>query len=331
MYELEVVYNSLKTNLSIQPDFFILKNTKEHISIPTSSIVSVFVKDLIGKFSKQYLLKIKASESHIISFRNSNLRDLLKGYLTSIIKEQDAENIETGDVVITYSITSNEKQKSSTKIEKNIKYELESIKNIESSKSSYIKFIIDRPIFLVIFNMLDCTLTQFYNYLKQSYFYDYKNKRNVIDRMLNENIRNYQLTEYGIGARLNTHSFIEINVYDIIKESTKNGFDYFIEFIPIYQKDDNIERKKLSEFKFSDELEIKFSCDSINEDYVPNPVIDKKALIELLTLCKLAFKSRKENTNVKNIILEKIKKYEEILINEAYQSFDPRRYFEINK
>lgn len=326
MFEFEVELNNEMYNFSVITNTIFIKNKKKQIEIPLSALESIYVKDVNDRPTNNFLLKIQAGDTFVVGFTNSNVRDFYKGYLTYLIKEKICVNVINEDIVRTYSIKNKENDEKGVKIVKNFQMGREGIKSIESSKSGFMEFLISRPILLCIFGELNCTLTQFHNYLKQSYFYDMKNQKNVIDRILNEKLRDYSITNDGFGSRLNTHSFIELNTEDIIGHSDKKISEEEVDFSPIYPKTDDSQIQKLSDFKFDDKLNICFDIKSVAEEYTPGISYDKKILNELLGLCQEAYNTEKENVAKINAIKQKALQYKDLLATEELQSFDPRKY-----
>lgn len=328
MHEFEVEVNNEIFSFTVITNTIYLRSDKRHIEIPFSSLSSIYVKDCLERHLFSFLLKVQAKEIYVIGFANSNIRDFFKGYFTYLIKEKVSANIVTEDIIKTYSIKDEENEQSSVKIIKNIQMKRDGIKCIETSKSSFMEFLVSRPVLLVILGELNCTLTQFYNYFKQSYFYDIKNQKNVVDRMLNEKTREYTLANDGFATRINTHSFLEVNKEETIKDGNKQFSEDEVDFIPIYPESDVGERKIVSDFQFSNNLEIRFEAECVAEDFVPADIYDKGVLNQLLVLCKEAFNSKKENVEERKAIIQRSMKYSELLKKDDLQSFDPKKYFQ---
>lgn len=237
------------------------KNTKLEIyenrftaferNIYFSEIISLHTKN--DDSSSLFLLKIKLDDSIILEFESMYLRDLIKNIILDRMKILN----ELKDKVL----ECNPDFKKAFRSVKGILDEESFIKMY--TKGTYNTMILNlfswsrkteeitTENFFRIFNQtlldvfinMNCTIEQFYNLLTTSYFYDIKNPKNSLDRLLNENIREKSYKTVNekkkypnipINSECNLNYATRINSYSLLNLS--NSVESNIEMKPRISK-----------------------------------------------------------------------------------------------
>lgn len=220
--------NNLKARLSIFDDHLLL----DSLSIPYCSLKSIHVKNDSGS----YLLKLKLDgHSPILLFSTLHLRDMVKSIILDRLRIAQS---------IPASVLSSLSHKKSLRSVKGFVSETHFHSLIDSHDSLFFQTSpgtitsdnffrsINQPL-LDVFIKMNCSIDQFYNLFVSSYFYDIKNQKNALDRLLNESLRDFgPALDYA--TRINTQSLLNLaNTANCAIEprSTKGKS---IEFLPSY-------------------------------------------------------------------------------------------------
>lgn len=142
-----------------------------------------------------------------------------------------------------------------------------------------LKYFADWPVLLKIFEELNVSLTQFISYLKSSYFFNIKNEKNVIDRMIGNLCKN---ENNNFASRINNHSIISLNNEEIEYIPTQ-FIEKKIDFTPIFPlKNEEKEKPKLNSFTFQTYQHINFDLSNTNLESKRKPEFLKSDLERLL-------------------------------------------------
>ncbi|KAG5859300.1 hypothetical protein KMI_07g11420 [Encephalitozoon hellem] len=265
--------------------------------IPLVEIRSLHVKNNEGFSLKLNLLE----EAIILRFSSHHSRDIIKSIILSFMKtDQDiAKRILESDPS-TRMLFNNLKQWVSPSkfwsINKDKMKQMISIvrqqpsRELEIDEKTFISSL--DPVLLNVFEQMNCSINQFYNLLRQSYFCDAKNEKNSLDRMINSAVRDYEVRQ-DFASRINTHSILALRpIGDVeIHPSTREGKK--VEFLPIYPfEEEEIERPR-RKFRFEKRP---LRCE-VELEVVPmaeKKAFEKKDLAWIRDLSKIVYKSMKE-------------------------------------
>ncbi|KAM0675103.1 hypothetical protein GVAV_001443 [Gurleya vavrai] len=317
---IEVEYNNEKGFFLINIINIKISINDKIIEITLTDLNSVFVKDSSnrGVDNFPFYIKMKSSknESFVISFKNEIIRDVVKIFLLNIVKIKDAEinKTEKSDIPSygSYLMTISENH--------------ELIK-IDNTKSSLVEYLISNPVLLNILNEMNCTLAQFYNHLKQSYFYSIQNNKNVFDRLLNEKLRDYTPQKDSFATRLNNFSFLSMNERKEISKEEKVFVEKELDFVPIYAKKEKRVMKKKNNFVFPKKIKLSVDFEPTDQEDNIKVDFDKKSLKKLADLCKLAYKCTAKDEDLKNKIINEANEFKDILKDERARSLNPLNFF----
>lgn len=235
--------DGIKAKLDNQQVYIEIKYRKLNIKNESihESIPLTDVQSLQTKNDEdRFLLKIKLKTKNLIlEFSNFNVRDLCKSLLLANIND-------TG----TY-------------------------REIDYDTTKFINSL--SPPLLSIFSDMNCTVSQFYNYLMQSNFYDIRNKPTSIDRLITEKLRDFKYTGDNSLLRINNYSLLMMN-----EETSNKTYNTLpskdIKFDPIY----DVEIDDMQDVEDNLDLEVEDTCTDLN--------IDKKDLKKIVDLSKKVFK-----------------------------------------
>ncbi|EOB14672.1 hypothetical protein NBO_19g0025 [Nosema bombycis CQ1] len=263
------------------------------------------IKTLHTKNEDRFFLKLKlVDEDLVFTFENHNSRDLMKNILLKYIKPENelVEKVLEKDSNVSKMFNRPKNIVSSdTFWGINRDKILESYNIMLQQPSREINFNAEEfiyslpPVFLKIFGELNCSINQFYNHLRQSHFFDIRNKPTFIDRMLIDNLRDFKI-ESNYATRINNQSLVNMNSFTKIKN--QNVIEPKItEFEPIYYLEEvNEERIKTGFVKGYKPL----ICD-LNlkiEEKIEDVKFDKKDLKKAVDLSKLVFKCKKKKIDL---------------------------------
>lgn len=161
-----------------------------------------------------------------------------------------------------------------------------------------LNYFVEWPILLKVFEDLNVSLTQFVNYLKLSYFFNIKNSKNVIDRMIGSLMKN---DCNNFASRINNISTMSLQEEDLTYSQLSN-YEKVVDFQPIFPLEKEMKDKpKLNDFTFGnfcfEPLIISKSFDSTQNKVE----FDKKDLEQLLHLKK----EKKDNQEFVKILEKK--------------------------
>lgn len=217
-------------------------------SYNNKSIDYVDIKAVHVKNAETYLLKIRlANSALILDFQSVNIRDLVKSLILCNIMPDDkmqelilqrnsearvlnsnikAMRATSGKPETTNNITNN-----TTNIFNNISPKLYLQKKPCDIYSKDFLNSLTQPL-IDIFISMNYSINQFYNLVTTSYFYDIKNQKNTIDRILSEKIRNFN-TEIDFASRINTYSHMLMDGKNGISDDGRIKKHKSVEFEPI--------------------------------------------------------------------------------------------------
>lgn len=310
------MYKGVECEYNKEKCFFDAKQTKTRILTPTNTIeiendtiTNIYTKDS-SSGENAFLMKITGKESLVVAFKSVYIRDFYKSFFTCIIKE----NIERQNQKTTKSLQLNEEEN------------IANSENPEHTKMQMIKYVIDKPLLLTIFYEINCTMTQFFNYIRQSYFFNINNTKNVIDRLLNEKTREYKNCDDNFATRINTHSFLQLTNEAEIDVAERELIYTEVDFCPIFAEKEEYERKKINDFEFPEAIDLKISFDYVIEQEEVKKAYDKKALIRLVELCRKMHNTSNEDTKQKQDILKEASQYSMIFSDPNLKTFNPANY-----
>lgn len=162
-----------------------------------------------------------------------------------------------------------------------------SYKEINYDTSKFINSL--SPPLLSIFSDMNCSVSQFYNFLIQSNFYDCRNKYTPIDRLISEKLRGFKIDNNNL-VRINNYSLLMVN--DETKSTVHKVNAKEVEFEPIYWLEE-----ESNETMEDMEIEVEENVDVCN--------IDIKILKKMVEVSKKVF-------NKENIDLSEFEKFKEI-------------------
>ncbi|GFR20069.1 uncharacterized protein TNCT_17971 [Trichonephila clavata] len=290
----------------------------------------VLIKDVQSLHTKNeptFLLKIKhVSGSIILEFETHNTRDLAKNILLHSIKQEPE--------ILRNILENNQSAKSVLSNTKNIvssdifwganKDKIQEMQNmmlqlpLRELNYDTDKFIYSLPpILLKIYSSMNCTINQFYNYILQSNFYDIRNKTNSIDRLIQEELRDYKI-ENNYATRINNYSFMSLYKKEDRLNVNYNKPEKKIEFEPIYYIEEAKDDRLLRDYELHNRslrCDIPLDVEEKEEDIY----FDKKDVRKLIDLSKILYLYKKSTSDHKeneynetvakiNVFLDQIKK-----------------------
>lgn len=287
--------------------------SKEVKTIPLKEIKSLHTKN-----EETFLLRL--SNSLVFSFENHNARDLVKNILLKYIKPEEkvVEEVLARDEA-TRRLLGNTKDfldpPTFWSVNSNILHQTYNFllqqpgreMNYETDQFIYSL----PPVFLRMFGDMNCSINQFYNYVKQSNFFDIRNPPNCIDRMLIDSLRDFKI-ETNYAVRLNSQSLVSMNRVESKEYPTippKSS-----EFEPIYYLDEsNSSNREVNNNTSIINLDRKLSChlelkvEKKEEEFK----YDKKEIRKIVDLSRMIYRSKKANGKVEGFVEEIRKKYGE--------------------
>lgn len=128
------------------------------------------------------------------------------------------------------------------------------IKNIivsckSPSSDSELKIFVQFPSLLKIFYELNVSQVQFLNYYKSSFFYNIKNEKNAIDRLMGKTM-GFPCNTFA--SRINSVSLLNMHHQKDMNIAPKSHHEHLVDFEPIYPETKPAARKKLNDFSFKD-------------------------------------------------------------------------------
>lgn len=265
--------------------------------IPLIEIRSLHVKNNEGFF-----LKLKLSEETIVlRFKTLHSRDIIKSIILSFMKtDQDiAKKILESDPAMRVLFNNIKQWISPSKfwsINRDKMKQMVAIvrqqpsKEMEIDEKSFISSL--DPVLLNIFEQMNCSMNQFYNLLRQSYFCNPKNEKNSLDRMVSSAVRSHEVKQ-DFASRINTHSILALKPIEDVKidPSTKEGKK--VEFLPIYPFEEEKAERPRRRFMF-EKKPLRCEVELEITPMVEKKIFEKKDLSWIRDLSKVVYKSMKE-------------------------------------
>lgn len=309
MLEIPALIQGNPVKLQLHDSSIKILDAKTTSEYSLSQIQSIQVKN-----TEIYLLKLKMDDlSIILEFENMNVRDLAKSLLLNIITPSEELQKKLLDIQIDKKILFGNIKTiiSGSQIFKTLKSDLNLYQKTinEDIYSSNILNAMTQPL-IDIFISMNYTINQFFNLLTSSYFYDIKNTKNAIDRMLFERIRQFN-GDIDYATRINSYSFMCSSNIDQkgfeIKEPKKKPVD----FSPIYpfETKEEIINDSGYEIKFKElvcEFEPKIEKNKILMEF------DQKDFEIARDLCKIAYST--DDLEIQKEIVEFTKNFREMII-----------------
>lgn len=317
--------NCRNTKLEIHENRLVMFNRNVYFS----EIISLHTKN--DENSSLFLLKIKLDDSVVLEFASMYLRDLIKNIILDRMKILDELK---GKV-----LECNPDFKKAFKSVKGILDENSFVKMYTkgtyntmilnlfswSKKTEEITnenfFRIFNQTLLEIFISMNCSVEQFYNLLTTSYFYNIKNAKNTLDRLLNENIREKNLKmidshkdesqktstnlEYSLNyaTRINSYSLLNLPESVEYNVDVKPRISKPVEFEPecpyldadsAAEKIQKAQRSSLKAHVLFGMNGLKAELDITNQQDTCNIPFEKSDFEAAKELCKLAFLNQNE-------------------------------------
>jgi len=265
-----------------------------------TEIRSLHVKNSDGVFLRLNL----SDDAVVIGFDTHHLRDMAKSIILSFMKtEQEIIKKALDSDVDAKAVFGNLKQHVSlSKFWAINKDRMKRVVGIARQQPSVeMDFVQDGiqqitcPVLLKIFGLMNCSMNQFQNLLRQSYFFSIKNQSNSLDRLISSSIREYE-TKQDFASRMNSHSVLALRPAECtdISPSTKEGKK--VEFLPVYPFEEAKEKRPRRHFEFKVaplrcdiQLEVMPMVEKIN--------FDKKDLVWIRDLSRFTYKAAKEGDN----------------------------------
>lgn len=285
------------TRDSDAPDHQGSNGGRECRDIPLAEIRSLHVKSSDGFF-----LKLKLAEDAVVlGFDTHHSRDITKSIILSFMKtEQDVTKrileSDPGTRAVFNSLKQHVSPSRFWSINKDrVKQMLPIVRQqpsreVDVDEDAFVSSL--DPVLLKIFGQMNCSVNQFYNLLKQSYFHDIKNPRNSLDRMISSAIRGHEAKQ-DFASRINSHSMLALRpVEDAeIRPSTKEGKK--VEFFPIYPFSEEAPDRPKREFRFERRpLKCDVSLETV--PMVEKKAFEKKDLVWIRDLSRIVYKAMKE-------------------------------------
>lgn len=265
------------------------------------------IKSLHVKNAESFLLKLKLEDSSLVfEFPSLHIRDLAKSLLVNAIAP--LENIQKA------ILDSNIDTKLMHSNLKSILNNTQFFKYTKSNADLYLQKSssdIYSPNFLNIFTQpmidifisMNCSLNQFYNLVISSYFYDIKNSKNSIDRLLSERVREVgseptestrsMAPDVDYATRINSYGLMSLSMVENQTCEVKEHKNKSIEFEPIYPFESKQEQEENGNYEFKlEELECNFDVSAEKEEAILE--IDSKDFELARDFCKLAYQNDDE-------------------------------------
>lgn len=289
MFSIECTIDNLEAKIEIHEEKLIIKS-KNDKPIFFNDVKSVNVKNL-----EKFLLKIKIDDaSFIFEFENMHLRDLVKGIIL--------DRIQLAESIPKTFISSNVDYNRAFRNVKTVVGESQFIKTVDIHPSLYFQKSIqeitlenfyrslNQPL-VDVFITMNCTISQFFNLLVSSYFYDAKNQKNAFDRLLLLRLRDFG-SSMDYASRINSYSLLNMAESSEYFPEQKTVQSKPIDFEPIYPfHPSKKEYSNSYDFKVK-ELIADFAVEIQNEE--PQFIFDQSDFETAKELCKLMFISYDE-------------------------------------
>lgn len=313
--------NGVKARLDNEVVFLDIHSSKLFIKRKNQESRTILLKEIKSLHTKNeetFLLKLQlVSSSLVFGFENHNARDLVKNILLKYIRPEEkvVEEVLARDSRTKQLLASTKGivdpsvfwSINKDKILQTYNFMLQQPgREINYEAEEFIYSL--PPVFLRIFGDMNCSISQFYNYVKQSNFYDIRNQPNCIDRMVIEHLRDFKI-ETNYAVRLNSQSLVSM-------KSGRSGIDFPIippkssEFEPIYYLEEKEEKRERSGYVVSTN---KLSChlDLEVEKKEEEIKFDKKEIKKIVDLSKIIYKCKEVDSRVEQVVEEIKKKYGE--------------------
>jgi hypothetical protein len=294
---LKAILNGQSVYLEVTNTKLLVKTEVETRTIPLSDIRSLHVKS-----NEERLLKITLPEdSLVLEFENYHTRDVAKSVLLASIKtEQEVlKRILESDSSIRALYNNVKLHLSPQAFWTANKHRVKQLspmvrqqpaKEINMDTKDFISML--PPALLKIFSEMNCSITQFYNLLNQSFFLNARNEQNSVDRMICDALRNYAVRQ-DYATRINSYSMLALRP---IEEAHPTGIprqSRAVEFEPVYPFEHTETKRARRKFVF----EIApLTCNLRVEEVASRERItfEKKDLVWIRDLSRVVYKSLRE-------------------------------------
>ncbi|CAD26186.2 hypothetical protein [Encephalitozoon cuniculi GB-M1] len=294
----------IKASFEDQEVFVAVDDTKVRISKDAviRDILLAEIRSLHVKNNEGFFLRLKLSEETVIlGFDTHHSRDIIKSIILSFMKtDQDiTKKILESDPAMRAMFNNLKQHISPSKfwsINRDKMKQMVPIvrqqpsRELEIDEKTFVSAL--DPMLLNIFGQMNCSINQFYNLLKQSYFCNIKNEKNSLDRMICSAIRGYDVKQ-DFASRINSHSVLALKpMGDVeIHPSTKEGRR--VEFFPIYPfEEEKLERPR-REFRF-ERKPLKCEVEVEVVPMVEKKAFEKKDLAWIRDLSRVVYRAMKE-------------------------------------
>lgn len=234
------------SRLEVLEDRILVKREQGTVECMYADIRSLHVKN-----GESFLLKIKLeSSSLILEFASMHVRDLVKSMVLSTIR-----SLESMDKSI---ISSNIEYRNLFGSLRNILTSSQFFKSMSRHDALFFQNGRDMALdnlpnalnqaLVDVFVSMNCSAEQFFNLLMSSYFYDIRNPRNSIDRLLADKLRGFN-PGMDYATRINTFSLLSMATAGCESIGTRKTKSKQVEFEPLYFFEPT-ESQYTNEYKF---------------------------------------------------------------------------------
>lgn len=275
------------SRLDVLEDRIIVRGERGALECMYSDMKSLHVKN-----ADQFFLKIKlGGSSLVLEFRSMHVRDLVKSMVLSTMRSIEsmdksimASNIEYRNLFgsLKSILTNSQFFKSMSK------HEALFLQNGKAMSMESIPAAINQTL-VDIFVAMNCSAEQFFNLLMSSYFYDIKNPRNSIDRLLADKLRGFN-PDMDYATRINTFSLLSMASAGSGNVETKKSRSKQAEFEPLYFLEP-IKVPYTNEYEFG-MSSLSASLEVVDEEETQSLDLNSADFETARGLCKMVYKSR---------------------------------------
>lgn len=297
--------DGIKAVFNSQTVYIDINNTRISIRDEDKVLREVLLDDIRSlhvKSSEGYLLRLKLLEDSVVfEFESHHSRDVTKSILLSFMKsEQEILKRILDSDPTTRAVFNNLKQHMDAsrfwEINRDKIRQLSSLvrqqpsREIDMEDKDFVSML--TPTLLKIFGQMNCSLTQFYNLMSQSYFCNIKNQKNSLDRMISTVVRDHEARQ-DFATRINSYSILALKPIESVEPQTSTKTGKRIEFLPVYPFEEAMTERLRRVYRF-EQRPLVCSLELEIEPMVDRTVFDKKDLGWIRDLSRVVFKAARE-------------------------------------